>query len=456
MGENKVAWKTSFSKDLRLAGTSELLSSDGGALAVREYLERTGLVRTLATDVRDPRQPDLVTRSMEELLLTRLVLICQGWNDQDDADALRADPGLVHAVGGAALTEGLASQPTLSRLGACLGGNREALSRSLVRSAMQQLDGAEAADGVIVDIDSFPIVVHGHQDGAEYNGHYRDIVFHPLVASIGARRLLLSVQLRPGAVHTATGVEQFTDDLLGALREQGLRVNLLRFDAGFVAPEYLSRLEAAGIHYVARIKNNKVLNEMASSLMDEMKLQPRYDASETVTWCIESTYCAGSWREARRAVLMAEHEPSELFVNHFWVVTSLPKAKLSGPDLLSTYRGRGTAESAFGEFKSVIAPRLAHFAETRDKSDSPIRVAFERNEAELLLCAIAFNVLNALRELAQRALGRALSLRTVRERVLKVAVRIVHHARTVRVTVARAAESVWCALWMTELPLVRG
>ncbi len=213
MGDT-VAWLTSFSKDLRLSGSSELLSSDGGALLVREYLERTGLVSGLASEIRDERDVRSVRRSMGELLTTRVLLLAQGWTDQDDADALRNDPALTQAVGGEAVSRGLASQPTLSRLGACLGMNREALRRTLMRSAVQQLDPVEALEGVVVDIDSFPIVVHGRQDGAEYNGHYRVIVFNPLVASLGEKRLLLSIQLRSGTTHTATGVEAFTSELL--------------------------------------------------------------------------------------------------------------------------------------------------------------------------------------------------------------------------------------------------
>ncbi len=205
---------------------------------------------------------------------------------------------------------------------------------------------------------------------------------------------------------------------------------------------------------MARIKNNSILNERAKALMAEMAVNPRYDADETVTWCIESTYQAQSWSKARRVVLMAEHNPLELFVKHYWVITSQSSTEQSGPELLASYRERGTAESGYGDFKSVMAPRLAHVVRTRDTS-TPVRIGFERNEAELILCAIAFNVMNGLRRLVELALKVPMSLQRLRERVLKVAVRVVHHARTVRVTVARAAESIWRALWLTQLPLVR-
>ena len=43
--------------------------------------------------------------------------------------------------------------------------------------------GDHPARRVTIDIDSFPIVVHGQQPGAAYNCHYQETVYHPLVAS---------------------------------------------------------------------------------------------------------------------------------------------------------------------------------------------------------------------------------------------------------------------------------
>jgi len=66
-----------------------------------------------------------------------------------------------------------------------------------------------------IDVDSFPIQVHGHQQGSSYNGYYRDTVYHPLVASFSVdgdydstragHRLgngFMHAVLRKGEVHT--------------------------------------------------------------------------------------------------------------------------------------------------------------------------------------------------------------------------------------------------------------
>jgi hypothetical protein len=69
-----------------------------------------------------------------------------------------------------------------------------------------------------VDIDSFPIEVHGGQPGGAYNGYYKETVYHPLLASFSVEgnydsgfhgyRLgngFLHAVLQRGTAHTAEG-----------------------------------------------------------------------------------------------------------------------------------------------------------------------------------------------------------------------------------------------------------
>src|SRR3712207_5066421 len=72
----------------------ERLTSDAGAVIVREVMERSGIIEWLTERLHDPRQLHLVTCPLADLLRTMLLLFAQGWRDQDDADALRLDPAL--------------------------------------------------------------------------------------------------------------------------------------------------------------------------------------------------------------------------------------------------------------------------------------------------------------------------------------------------------------------------
>jgi len=117
-----------FKKAVRMEPSESALSGDAGAILLRELGERSGLWRLLARELDDPRCGALITHPFEELLATAVLLAAQGWSTQRDVDLLRHDPVLRLAVwrrkGDGALRpkrralepEGLASQPTLSRL----------------------------------------------------------------------------------------------------------------------------------------------------------------------------------------------------------------------------------------------------------------------------------------------------------------------------------------------------
>src|SRR4051794_4375253 len=94
MGETPSTFHPSFNAGVVIEARVERLTSDAGAVIVREVMERSGIIEWLAERLHDPRQPHLVTYPLADLLRTMLLLFAQGWRDQDDADALRLDPAL--------------------------------------------------------------------------------------------------------------------------------------------------------------------------------------------------------------------------------------------------------------------------------------------------------------------------------------------------------------------------
>lgn len=96
MGEfTSSLFPITFNKSLKVETRPEMLSSDGGVVALRELDERLAITKHLADSLDDIRDQDTIIYSLLELLRTRLYLIAQGWND---ADSLRHDPALIVAV----------------------------------------------------------------------------------------------------------------------------------------------------------------------------------------------------------------------------------------------------------------------------------------------------------------------------------------------------------------------
>jgi Transposase DDE domain group 1 len=69
-----------------------LLSSDGGLLALREIEQRLVIAACVAGCIADPRVPEQVIHQLDEIVRFRMLMIAAGYEDGNDADALRHDP----------------------------------------------------------------------------------------------------------------------------------------------------------------------------------------------------------------------------------------------------------------------------------------------------------------------------------------------------------------------------
>jgi hypothetical protein len=466
-----------FNAAIRVEARDERLTDVAGAVLVREALARTGALGFLAKHLQDARRADAITHPMLELLLTRVSLVALGRQDQDDADVMRADPALRLAVSerrgdsplrndpaqrGRAnppVPQGLASQPTQSRLVKQLSTthNRSVLSDTVFEQGVRRLlrvnDGRKHKR-LTMDLDGFPVEVAGHQSGSAYNGYYKGCVFHPLVAVVGETGDLLGVMLRRGNAHAAQDFVSFVTSLVEKLVGRVCESVLVRIDAGMVSDEALVALEAAGIDYIARVKNNSWLDrEAAPHLRRPVGRRP----DEPREWTHEHTLHPKAWSKPRRTVLVVQERPDELYLHHFWLVTSLRTDQRDAEEMLERYRRRGCAESHIGEFRDVLDPHLSSAPRGRFSFRpfdfiGPLRAEdspdFTANEVTLLIHALAYNAMHALRSiLPLQATEEAWSLRRLRERVLCVAGRVLLHGRRVTLVVTTATSRHWHDLW---------
>ena len=92
------------------------LTSDGGVMLLGAAERRLGIADRLAGLIADRRNPLLITHSVADILRARMLAIACGYEDADDLDHLRRDPGFKLACGRLPDSgHDLCSQPTLSR-----------------------------------------------------------------------------------------------------------------------------------------------------------------------------------------------------------------------------------------------------------------------------------------------------------------------------------------------------
>lgn len=473
MGEAYSGPVPLFNASVRVEARPERLSSDGGALLLREYAERTGMLGWLGANLEDDRNAELITHPQEELVATSLLLMAQGWRDQDDADALRDDPILRLSVSSRrgigpllpapkrragdlrGTPDGLASQPTLSRMFRRISSEK---NRGVTRKALMLQTGrrvramkGEAYELVGLDIDSLPVEVEGHQESSAYNGHYHARIYHPLVASLGELGDIVDVRLRAGTAHTAEGALEFVLPLVDALEKHVCELAFVRMDAGFPADPLLVGLESRQTPYVARVRNNSRLDKMAGPILSIPEVASLPPGGEAF---VEFRYGAGTWSCERRVVLVVVRRDGELIPNYFWLITNWTPEQMPPDALLDLYRKRGSAEALMGEWMNVIQPALSsarrpksHYRgaepEERTESGDPFAI----NEAILLFSAMAYNLAHGLRLLVAEETGEGWSLQRLRDRVLKTAARVLVHARRATVVIAASGAAIWFKLW---------
>lgn len=463
MGEaQSTLFTPDFNRSIQVEAREERLSDNAGALLLREVFSRLSLEEFFTTRLVDRRRPELITHPQIELLRSQVLLLAQGWQDQDDADLHRQDPVLRLAVSqrrgtsplesqGALIPDGLASQPTLSRLVAALSSEaqRSVLREGLLVSPARRLQAMRGhrLRHATLDVDSLPVEVYGQQEGSQYNGHYGVRCYHPIVAMIGETGDLVDVRLREGNAHTAEGALEFILPLLDRLEREVCQVASVRMDAGFPEEELLSSLEARRVGYVARIRKNERLKRLAEPFLQRL---PQPSGPEPSLAFHELSYQAEPWSKARRVVLVLQQAPDELFPHFFFLLTNWSAEQTPAVALLDLYRQRGTAEGHLGELMSVLEPALSstrreksHYRGEEPKQRYASQDPFAANEVKLLLNALAYNLMHVARCLLEAVTNQGWSLSRFLKRILRVPARILVHARRVTIVINSRSAIHW-------------
>lgn len=445
-------FEPTFNRAIKLRHADPRISSDAGALLLREADHRLGLTADLAAQLIDPRRADRIRYTQVELLRQHIYAAALGYAHQDDADTLAHDVAMKLAVwdrpSKQVADERLASQPSdwrlierLAEIKPNLEATREALAQWVGRHQRAAGQGRMVTHGTL-DIDPFPIEVHGRQPGGAYHGHYRQTVYQPLAASFCGEGGFASSRLGEGFVHailrrgncgSAESMVRFARETIRKSRSLARHLDV-RIDAGLVNGRVLDAIDDEGVRFVGRIKKNAVLDALAQPFLKRSPGRPLKDGEE---FAVElGPYRAKTWRRAYRLVLVMIDLPDpktgmrDLFPHYFFLVTNWREEQRGGWALVEHYRKRGTFEDRLGEFQQAIGPHLSH-------------AEFQENETVLRLALLAFNLASTLRIEYEAAAGSCFDLARFQRDVLKAGARITKHARRLIVHVARVVRPFW-------------
>jgi Transposase DDE domain group 1 len=297
-GEN-TPLRLQFNPKVRLEFHGSTITSDAGLLPIRELDEALGLTSIASEYLQESRTGRNIRHHLVPLLRQSIFSRLAGYDDTNDADRLAQDPAMRVVVGWQGSERKSASTSEMGRFETELLTQEDNL-QGLDRMNAQWVERAMAQTlyrRVILDIDSSESPVHGHQEGAAYNGHFQRVCFHPLFCfnHFGDCE---AAKLRPGNDHSADGWREFIEPIVQRYLREPVRL-LFRADAAFANPEIYMYLEARSISYAIRLRSNPVLQREISHLLTRPTQWP--SQGPTVSYH-DFAYQAQSWNVARRVV----------------------------------------------------------------------------------------------------------------------------------------------------------
>jgi hypothetical protein len=403
------------------------LTSDGGVLLLAQAERKMQICKQLAACIADPRDPSRVVHSLDDILRARVLAITCGYEDADDLDTLRDDPGFRLALGklpgsGA----GLASQPTMSRW------ENAPTTRELAKlmAAMVGIYCASypaAPEAVTLDIDDTCDVAHGHQQLSFWNGHYGERCFLPIHVYDTARGRPVAMLLRTGKTPTGAEAAGHIRRLVRHIRRHWPKTRItIRGDGHYGRPEVMDWCEANGVDYILGLPTNAVLraDPVIATAADACATKRAIRQYPVLRHYAETRYGAKSWKCRRRVA--ARIEASTLGMDIRYVVISLTQG--SAEHIYDTlYCARGRAENLIKLHKTQLA------------SDRTSCRSANANQMRLILHTAAFWLMWRIQQEIPKAAALATAeFATLRLRLLKVAARVIETATRIRVAFASA------------------
>src|ERR1700739_581541 len=246
--QESFSFTAHFSRRVQAEFTAGRVSSDGGALLLREADRRINLLGRLASFFLDGRAPLLVKHRLSEMLSQRIYGLALGYEDLCDHEQLRSDPLLGVLSGKRELDEPLAGKSTLNRL-ELIGRSKRYHKISYSTDSMDRLltdlyleSHAAPPEQIVLDLDATDIPLYGHQPERFFHGYYDSYCYLPLYIFAGHQ--LLCARLRPANQDAAKGSVEEVSRIVAQLRQRWAAVKIvLRADSGFCREELMSWAE---------------------------------------------------------------------------------------------------------------------------------------------------------------------------------------------------------------------
>lgn len=400
-----------FNKKVKIDFEGGELSSDTGLLLLHEFCEAMGVLDLLKEHLPEERD-GIFTHTKPEIIYEEIIRIIAGYPSNNSVTHLQKDPVFkkIHE-------KHLASSSTCCRLEKELNKKDVKKFQKIQTFLLGKIYGIENPKEVWLDVDTTYDPASSSLYGANFNTHYQETGFSPIVCFNGKNGDFIKGHLRPGNYYCSRKIVVFFDPILKRYKKMGIQMKV-RGDSGFALPEFYELNEKYGAKYYIKLKMNSILKgffEEKIPKKGQNKELAKLRAEEKEIF-FEFEYAAKTWSKKRRILARIQWKGEELYpVCSALVTNELFCTPKEGFDF---YNGRAVVENFIEEGKNGFSwDHLSH-------------KNFENNSAKFQVFLTASLILQLFRRICIPFQKEKSTVDTIRINLFKVASKLVKNSRS--------------------------
>lgn len=326
--------------------------------------------------------------------------------------------------------------PTSDAIGDWLRRHGGKESETKIFRVIKQLLLGLSKQGEILDIDATIIESDKGDAQKTYKGSYG---YQPLLGIIAENSMVVGSDFREGNVSPQSGLVEF---IKRCRKNYPQAIKLVRSDSAGWQKEVVDYCQEEGLGYTITTDQTEGLLESIKSIPEEAwKRSVDKDGIKENYETAETEYQFGSKKRTVRIVVKRTKlkKQYDLFLNYsYWIVaTNLPagqaglsKGTYDSQAIIELHQGRGLMEKKIGELKNQL------------NLDKVPCGQFDANCLYFSIGLLAYNLLQMLKLVGLPKEDHNKSVKTLRYQLLKLAGKIVFHARYLIIQIAAPLKNI--------------
>lgn len=319
--------------------------------------------------------------------------------------------------------------PTSDAIGDWLRKHGGKQSEVKMLQVIKQLLRVIPKQGKILDIDTTIIESEKGDSQKTYKGSYG---YQPLLGIISENGIVVGSDFREGNVSPQSGLVEF---IKSCRRNYSQEIKIIRSDSAGWQKEVVDYCLEEGLNYTITTDQTEGLLESIKTIPEEQWNQAiDKDGIKLGYETAETEYRFGSKKRtvriaAKRTKLKKQYD---LFLNYsYWIVaTSLSKEDYESQAIIELHQGRGGMERRIGELKHQL------------NLDKVPCGQFDANSLYFTIGVFVYNLLQMFKLLGLPEEYHTKSVRTLRYQLLKLAGKVVFHARYLVVQISAPLKNI--------------